>query len=70
MCGVTAIRVWAPDVSSIQVRAGGTDVALSASGDGWWSGPDLAPGTDYAFLLDVRADLSTGDEAVADRVLA
>ncbi len=56
MCGVTAIRVWAPDVSSIQVRADGTDVALSASADGWWSGPELAPGTDYAFLLNGNDD--------------
>jgi maltooligosyltrehalose trehalohydrolase len=25
---------------------------MTAEADGWWSGPNLAPGTDYAFLLD------------------
>jgi maltooligosyltrehalose trehalohydrolase len=50
--GVTAIRVWAPNVSAIRVRANGTDTALDAAADGWWAGPDLAAGTDYAFLLD------------------
>jgi maltooligosyltrehalose trehalohydrolase len=49
---MSAIRVWAPNVSSIAVRANGTDTDLEAAGDGWWTGPDLAPGTDYAFLLD------------------
>ncbi len=49
---MTAIRVWAPNVSSIRVRANGGDTVLTAAGDGWWTGPELAPGTDYAFLLD------------------
>ncbi|WP_375488890.1 malto-oligosyltrehalose trehalohydrolase [uncultured Jatrophihabitans sp.] len=49
---MTAIRVWAPNVSSIKVRAAGTDTDLQAEADGWWAGPDLSPGTDYAFLLD------------------
>jgi maltooligosyltrehalose trehalohydrolase len=49
---VTVIRVWAPEVSSIRARADGTDTPLQSGGDGWWSGPDLPPGTDYAFLLD------------------
>ncbi len=59
---MSTIRVWAPSVSSIKVRAAGTDVALDADADadGWWTGPDLEPGTDYAFLLD------GGDEAVPD----
>jgi maltooligosyltrehalose trehalohydrolase len=57
---VTALRVWAPDVGSIRVRAAGRDAALDAAGDGWWTGPDLAPGTDYAFLLDDK------DEPVPD----
>jgi maltooligosyltrehalose trehalohydrolase len=34
------------------MRAQGSDTDLEPAGDGWWSGPDLAPGTDYAFLLD------------------
>ncbi len=57
---MTAIKVWAPNVSAVAVRVDGTDTELTAVGDGWWSGPDLAPGTDYAFLLD------GGDEAVPD----
>jgi maltooligosyltrehalose trehalohydrolase len=57
---VTAIRVWAPNVSSIRVRADAAETPLDAVGDGWWTGPDLAPGTDYAFLLD------DSDEAIPD----
>jgi maltooligosyltrehalose trehalohydrolase len=49
---VTVIRVWAPNVSAIRVRADGTDSRMEREADGWWTGPDLAPGTDYAFLLD------------------
>jgi maltooligosyltrehalose trehalohydrolase len=44
----------------MRVRAEGQDTALEAVGDGWWTGPDLAPGTDYAFLLD------DNDEPVPD----
>jgi maltooligosyltrehalose trehalohydrolase len=57
---MTVIRVWAPNVSAIRVRADGTDTPLQPAGDGWWSGPGLAPGTDYAFLLD------GGDEPLPD----
>src|SRR3954466_14961450 len=57
---VTAIRVWAPNVSRLRVRAAGEDLELTPAADGWWSGPELAPGTDYAFLLD------GSDEAVPD----
>ncbi len=49
---MSVINVWAPSVASVQVRAQGTDTPLSPRGDGWWVGPDLEPGTDYAFLLD------------------
>jgi maltooligosyltrehalose trehalohydrolase len=52
---VTSLRVWAPDVSAISVRADGSDTPLTDAGDGWWTGPDLAPGTDYGFLLDPGA---------------
>jgi maltooligosyltrehalose trehalohydrolase len=58
--GVSAIRVWAPNVSTIRLRAAGSDTTLHADGAGWWSGPELAPGTDYAFLLD------DGDEPLPD----
>ncbi|WP_375499342.1 malto-oligosyltrehalose trehalohydrolase [uncultured Jatrophihabitans sp.] len=49
---MSELRVWAPDVSTIRVRAGGSDTSLEPAGDGWWSGPELSPGVDYAFLLD------------------
>jgi maltooligosyltrehalose trehalohydrolase len=48
---MTVIRVWAPNVSAVRVRAAGADTPLRPEPDGWWSGPDLPPGTDYAFLL-------------------
>ena len=54
---MSALRVWAPAVTKIRVRAGGSDTALEAVGDGWWAGPDLAPGTDYGFVLDGEDDL-------------
>jgi maltooligosyltrehalose trehalohydrolase len=49
---MTAVRVWAPNVSRLRLVAGGEPQDLEAAGDGWWQGPDLAPGTDYGFLLD------------------
>ena len=47
-----AIRVWAPHASSVDVRVDGIDTPLASTGDGWWTGPALAPGTDYGFVLD------------------
>jgi maltooligosyltrehalose trehalohydrolase len=49
---VSVINVWAPAAGNVRLRANGNDLPLSPRGDGWWAGPDLAPGTDYAFLLD------------------
>jgi maltooligosyltrehalose trehalohydrolase len=57
---VSGIRVWAPNASAVQVRANGTDAPMASEADGWWSGPDLPPGTDYAFVLDDT------DEALPD----
>jgi maltooligosyltrehalose trehalohydrolase len=42
------------------LRSEGRDTELASESDGWWTGPDLSPGTDYAFLLD---DV---DEAIPD----
>ncbi len=53
---MSALRVWAPDVSRLRVSTGGTVTPLDPAGDGWWTGPDLAAGTDYAFLLDGSDD--------------
>ncbi len=54
--------MWAPNVSSICVRTGGADIPLHDAGGGWWNGPDLEPGTDYAFVLD-GADAAVPDPA-------
>jgi maltooligosyltrehalose trehalohydrolase len=43
-------------VSRVAVRADGADTPMQRGAGGWWTGPDLAPGTDYAFLLDDGAD--------------
>jgi len=49
---VTAIRVWAPNVSRLRLHTAEGDVDLEPAEDGWWRGPELAAGTDYQFLLD------------------
>jgi maltooligosyltrehalose trehalohydrolase len=57
---VEALRVWAPDAKRVGVLVDGTRTELDAADGGWWTGPELAPGTDYAFLLD------DSDEPVPD----
>ncbi|MEO6886146.1 MAG: malto-oligosyltrehalose trehalohydrolase [Jatrophihabitantaceae bacterium] len=47
-----AIRVWAPNARRVRVVAAGRTTMLTAAADGWWVGPALAAGTDYAYLLD------------------
>ncbi len=49
---MSPIRVWAPLPSSVRLLADAAALPMTADGDGWWSGPELAPGTDYSFLLD------------------
>ena len=46
------------------------DHGVNAYGRGFCLKNDYYNGINYAFLLEVRASLSTGDDAVADRVLA
>ena len=46
------IRVWAPEARTVRLRTAAADADMAAAADGWWTGPDLPPGTDYAFLLD------------------
>ena len=58
---MTALRVWAPDVTRLRVRIIGpddthTDTDLERGDAGYWTGPDLAPGTDYWLLLDDSDD--------------
>lgn len=49
---MTAARVWAPRPATVAVVIDGTRHPMTAAGDGWWEGPDLAPGARYGFLLD------------------
>jgi maltooligosyltrehalose trehalohydrolase len=63
--GVTAIGVWAPRATRVRAIVAGDPVELTATGDGWWSGPDVAPGTDYAFLLDDSSGGPPGSEGDA-----
>lgn len=50
------IRVWAPLASSVVcVLGGGEDAArapMTPGDDGWWVGPSVPSGTDYAFEID------------------
>ncbi|MDN4482106.1 malto-oligosyltrehalose trehalohydrolase [Demequina lignilytica] len=50
------IRVWAPHASSVECRLGAGDDAtlapMSRGDDGWWAGPAVPAGTDYAFVVD------------------
>jgi len=48
----------------------GLDHAIAAYERGFFLRNDYYNGINYAFMLDVRAALTSGDEAVADRVLA
>ena len=57
---MSAIRVWAPNASTVRIHVGGQDEPMRADVGGWWVGPELAPNTDYAFLLD------DSDEAIPD----
>ncbi|WP_348523351.1 hypothetical protein [Demequina litorisediminis] len=48
-------RVWAPDAASVGLVIGAADAPaqeLQRGDDGWWSGPDLPPGTDYGYVVD------------------
>ncbi|WP_084130498.1 malto-oligosyltrehalose trehalohydrolase [Demequina sp. NBRC 110055] len=48
-------RVWAPHVDSVGLVVGSADAevtAMTRGADGWWSGPDLPPGTDYGYIVD------------------
>ncbi|WP_083979847.1 malto-oligosyltrehalose trehalohydrolase [Demequina salsinemoris] len=50
-------RVWAPDATRVDVhlRPDSTDPfiePMERADGGWWTGPTLVPGTDYAFAID------------------
>jgi maltooligosyltrehalose trehalohydrolase len=46
------VRVWAPFAERVEVLTGGERLAMTRGSDGWWTGPALAAGTDYAFSVD------------------
>ncbi|TAM92702.1 MAG: malto-oligosyltrehalose trehalohydrolase [Jatrophihabitans sp.] len=46
-----AIRVWAPNSARVRLTTAASTTDLAPGGEGWWDGPQLAPETDYAFLL-------------------
>ena len=49
---MSAARVWAPIPRRVDVVIDGVRHPMTRGEDGWWSGPDLAPGARYGFLLD------------------
>jgi maltooligosyltrehalose trehalohydrolase len=46
------VRVWAPNASKMDILVGGRRIAGARDGHGWWRGPVLRPGDDYAFSVD------------------
>ena len=49
---MTTTRVWAPGAQAVEVEVGGRRSPMTAAGGGWWSTQVVAPGDDYAFVLD------------------
>lgn len=51
------VGVWAPAALTMTCRVGNGDDSRDVrmdgpDKDGWWTGPELAPGTDYALVVD------------------
>ena len=46
------VRLWAPNARRVAMLVANTPVEMRREPDGWWSGPALASGTNYAFSLD------------------
>ncbi|WP_380178409.1 malto-oligosyltrehalose trehalohydrolase [Kalamiella sp. sgz302252] len=51
--GTVRFRLWATGQQSVTLRLAGKDIAMSASGDGWFEteASDVAPGAEYNFVL-------------------
>ena len=49
---MTLARVWAPTPMQVAVQIDGARHPMRRGGGGWWTGPDLAVGARYGFLLD------------------
>ncbi len=65
LCGAIHKRLW-------ELRKDPTDLGLAvrAYARGYFIKDDYYNGINFAFLLNVRASISQGDDAVADRVIA
>lgn len=46
------MRVWAPAAGRVDLVVGEVTHAMAAQEGGWWAGPELPDGTDYAFRVD------------------
>jgi maltooligosyltrehalose trehalohydrolase len=46
------LQIWAPNARTVAVALGSERVRMAPRGDGWWVGPALEAGTDYAICLD------------------
>lgn len=49
---MTAVKVWAPNAERVAVEIDGEQHPMSPDPGGWWTGPELAPGARFGFLLD------------------
>lgn len=56
---MTRLRVWAPEARSVSAHVRGSGGAadavatpMASDDGGWWTGPDVSPGDDYAFEVD------------------
>ncbi|HEY1817323.1 MAG TPA: malto-oligosyltrehalose trehalohydrolase [Kofleriaceae bacterium] len=46
------LQIWAPNARTVSIALGGERVRMEPRGDGWWVGPVLEAGADYAICLD------------------
>src|SRR4051794_27104158 len=51
---MTVLRVWAPLADRVAAVVGGAPSPMARAEGGWWTGPDVAAGTDYGFSVDGR----------------
>ncbi|NED94054.1 malto-oligosyltrehalose trehalohydrolase [Phytoactinopolyspora alkaliphila] len=55
---MTDFQLWAPAANSVRLQAGDSTVPMHSTTGGWWeASADVAPGTDYGYLLDDSSQL-------------